>query len=84
MDAPIFAPNCDDVAGWPILHAPNSLVKARRVPSARPLGSIPGGPLHCVLVLVLVLRNCAATVSSTGAKNQFQGDDNGHVGRLSA
>ena len=35
----------------------------------------------CVLVLVLVLRNCAVTVSSTGAKNQFQGDDNGHVGR---
>jgi hypothetical protein len=34
-----------------------------------------------VLVLVLVLRNCAVTVSSTGAKNQFQGDDNGHVGR---
>jgi hypothetical protein len=33
------------------------------------------------LVLVLVLRNCAVTVSSTGAKNQIQGDDNGHVGR---
>ncbi len=32
-------------------------------------------------VLVLVLRNCAATVSSTGAENQFQVDDNGHVGR---
>jgi hypothetical protein len=30
---------------------------------------------------VLVLRNCAVTVSSTGAENQFQGDDNGHVGR---
>jgi len=40
---------------------------------------------HCLCqgakVLVLVLRNCAVTVSSTGAKNQFQGDDNGHVGR---
>jgi len=33
------------------------------------------------LVLVLVLRNCAVTVSSTGAENQFQADDNGHVGR---
>ena len=32
-------------------------------------------------MLVLVLRNCAVTVSSTGAKNQIQGDDNGHVGR---
>jgi hypothetical protein len=30
---------------------------------------------------VLVLRNCAVTVSSTGAENQFQADDNGHVGR---
>ena len=29
----------------------------------------------------LVLRNCAVTVSSTGAENQFQADDNGHVGR---
>ena len=27
-------------------------------------------------VLVLVLHNCVVTVSSTGAKNQFQGDDN--------
>jgi hypothetical protein len=34
-----------------------------------------------VLVLVLVLHGCAVTVSSTGAENQFQGDDNGHVGR---
>ncbi len=34
-----------------------------------------------VLVLVLVLRNCAVTVSSTGAENQFQADDNGHVRR---
>jgi hypothetical protein len=33
------------------------------------------------LVLVLVLHNCAVTVSSTGAGNQFQADDNGHVGR---
>ena len=32
-------------------------------------------------MLVLVLRNCAVTVSSTGAENQFQADDNGHVGR---
>jgi len=28
-----------------------------------------------VLVLVLVLHSCAVTVSSTGARNQFQGDD---------
>ncbi len=34
-----------------------------------------------VVVVVIVLRNCAVTVSSTGAENQFQGDDNGHVGR---
>ncbi len=27
------------------------------------------------------MRNCAVTVSSTGAENQFQADDNGHVGR---
>ena len=33
------------------------------------------------LVLVLVLHIYAVTVSSTGAENQFQGDDNGHVGR---
>jgi hypothetical protein len=32
---------------------------------------------------VLVLHNCAVTVSSTGAGNQFQADDNGHVGRPS-
>jgi len=32
------------------------------------------------LTLVLVLHSCAVTVSSTGAENQFQGDDNGHVG----
>ncbi len=32
-------------------------------------------------MLVLVLHNCAVTVSSTGAGNQFQADDNGHVGR---
>ncbi len=32
-----------------------------------------------MLVLVLVLRNCAVTVASTGAENQFQADDNGHV-----
>jgi hypothetical protein len=29
-----------------------------------------------VCVLVLVLHSCAVTVSSTGAKNQIQGDDN--------
>jgi hypothetical protein len=34
-----------------------------------------------VLVLVLVLHDCVVTVSSTGAKDQFQADDNGHVGR---
>ena len=34
-----------------------------------------------VLVLVLVLHNCAVTVSSTGAEDQFQADDNCHVGR---
>ena len=33
------------------------------------------------LVLVLVLHIYAVTVSSTGAENQFQGDDNCHVGR---
>jgi hypothetical protein len=32
-------------------------------------------------VLVLVLHRGAVTVSSTGAENQIQGDDNGHVGR---
>jgi len=40
--------------------------------------------LFCVcllLVLVLVLHICAVTVSSSGAENQFQVDDNGHVGR---
>jgi len=35
----------------------------------------------CVDVLVLVLHRGAVTVSSTGAKNLLQGDDNGHVGR---
>jgi hypothetical protein len=30
---------------------------------------------------VLVLHRDAVTVSSTGAENQFQVDDNGHVGR---
>ena len=34
-----------------------------------------------MLVLVLVLHRGAVTVSSTGAENQIQGDDNGHVGR---
>jgi hypothetical protein len=34
-----------------------------------------------ILVLVLVLHGCAVTVSSTGAKNLLQGDDNCHVGR---
>ena len=34
-----------------------------------------------VVVLVLVLHRDAVTVSSTGAENQIQGDDNGHVGR---
>ena len=32
-------------------------------------------------VLVLVLHRGVVTVSSTGAENQFQVDDNGHVGR---
>ncbi len=32
-------------------------------------------------MLVLVLHMGAVTVSSTGAENQFQVDDNGHVGR---
>ena len=32
-------------------------------------------------VLVLVLHRGAVTVSSTGAENQIQVDDNGHVGR---
>ena len=30
---------------------------------------------------MLVLHRGAVTVSSTGAENQFQVDDNGHVGR---
>ncbi len=34
-----------------------------------------------MFVLVLVLHRGAVTVSSTGAENLFQGDDNGHVGR---
>ena len=34
-----------------------------------------------MLVLVLVLHRGVVTVSSTGAKNLLQGDDNGHVGR---
>ena len=34
-----------------------------------------------VLVLVLLLHDCEVTVSSTGAEDQFQADDNGHVGR---
>ena len=38
-------------------------------------------PGHSCFVLVLVLHRCEVTVSSTGAENQFQGDDNGHVGR---
>ena len=32
-------------------------------------------------MLVLVLHFCVVTVSSTGAKNLLQGDDNGHVER---
>ncbi len=41
-----------------------------------------GGALYCTeLVLVLVLHFCTVTVSSTGAKNLLQGDDNCHVGR---
>ena len=32
-------------------------------------------------MLVLVLHYCAVTVSSTGAQDQFQADDNSHVGR---
>ena len=34
-----------------------------------------------MLVLVLVLHRGAVTVSSTGAGNQFQVDDNSHAGR---
>ena len=37
--------------------------------------------VHNVFVLVLSLHRSAVTVSSTGAENQIQGDDNGHVGR---
>ena len=37
--------------------------------------------LLLTLVLVLVLHDCVITVSSTGAEDQFQADDNGHVGR---
>jgi hypothetical protein len=48
------------------------------------LAGIRGSPQKmCVcVVLVLVLHSCAVTVSSTGAKNQLQGDDNGHVGLM--
>ena len=38
-------------------------------------------PGHSCVVLVRVLHRCEVTVSSTGAENQFQGDDNNHVGR---
>ena len=34
-----------------------------------------------MLVLVIVLHNCAVTVSSTGAEHQFQADNKCHVVR---
>ena len=41
----------------------------------------PNCHMYAAHVLVLVLHRRAVTVSSTGTENQFQGDDNGHVGR---
>jgi hypothetical protein len=52
MDAPIFAPSRDDVAGGPILHAQNVPVKARRVPSARPVIVVPQDEIHDVCLVV--------------------------------
>ena len=43
-DAPI--PSRDDVACGPILHAHNVRVKARRVPSARPVVVVPQHEIH--------------------------------------
>ena len=50
-DAPILGPSRDDVASGPILHALNARVKARRVPSARPLVVVPQHEIHDVCVL---------------------------------
>jgi hypothetical protein len=52
MDAPIFAPSRDDVADGPILYAPNYRVKARRVPSARPVVVLPQDEIHDVCLVV--------------------------------
>ena len=52
MDAPICDPNRDDVAGGPILHATNCLVKARRVPSARPVVVVLQDEIHGVCLAV--------------------------------
>ena len=51
MDAPMFVPSRDHVASGPILHALNARVKARRVPSARPLVVVPQHEIHDVCVL---------------------------------
>ena len=52
MDAPILGPSRDDVASGPILHAHNYRVKARRVPSARPLVVVPQDVIHDVCLVV--------------------------------
>jgi len=60
---------------WP---GPSALWRGRG--ARQPRGRARSQP-QLVLVLVLVLHRGAVTVSSTGAENQFQVDDNCHVGR---
>jgi hypothetical protein len=52
MVALILGPSRDDVASGLILHAPNSRVKARRVPSARPLVVVAQHEIHDVCRVV--------------------------------
>jgi hypothetical protein len=47
MNEPICIPNCDYVAGGPILHAEHASVKARLVPSARSV-EVPQDQIHDV------------------------------------
>ena len=47
MNEPICIPNCDYVAGGPILHAEDASVKARLVPSARSV-EVPQDQIHDV------------------------------------
>ena len=49
---PTCAPSSDDVAGGPILHAQNCRVKARRVPSARPVVVVLQDEIHGVCLAV--------------------------------